>query len=238
MKLDILAFGAHPDDVELGCSGTLLKEIHHGRTAGIIDLTRGELGSRGTAEIRAAEAIAAARILGCSIRENLGLEDGFFEHDKSSRIRVIEMIRKYRPDVVLCNALDDRHSDHGRAGELVEAAAFLSGLVKIETFHDGELQQPWRPRLVLHYMQDRWIQPDIVVDITEFWDQRMASIQAHRSQFFDPESQEPSTYISSRNFFDSIEGRAREVGRFAQFTYGEGFSAKRTIGVSSLLDLW
>lgn len=238
MKLNILAFGAHPDDVELGCSGAILNEISKGRTAGIIDLTRGELGSRGNAEIREAEAIAAARILGCSIRENLGLEDGFFEQDKLARIRVIETIRKYRPDIVFCNAQDDRHSDHGRGSELVEAAAFLSGLIKIETFQDDELQQPWRPRLVLHYMQDRWIQPDIVVDITAFWEQRMESIKAHRSQFFDPESNEPATYISSRNFFDSIEARAREVGRFAQFTYGEGFSAKRTIGVRSVLDLY
>lgn len=238
MKLDILAFGAHPDDVELGCSGTLLLEKQKGKTSGIIDLTRGELGSRGNAEIRAKEAEDARIILGCAIRENLGLEDGFFEHDKSSRLAVIETIRRYRPDIIICNAIHDRHSDHGRGSELVEAAAFLSGLIKIETFDGGEMQQPWRPRLVLHYLQDRWIQPDIVVDITSVWEARMESIKAHRSQFFDPSSSEPQTYISSKNFFDAIESRAREIGRAAQFTYAEGFTCARVIGAKGITDLY
>lgn len=234
MKLDILAFGAHPDDVELGCSGTLIAEIQKGKKAGIIDLTRGELGSRGNAEIRAAEAEEARLILGCDVRENLGLEDGFFEHDKSARLLVIECIRAYQPDIVICNATSDRHSDHGRAAELVEAASFLSGLIKIETFRNGQVQKHWRPKVVLHYMQDRWIQPDFVYDITSVWEKRMDSIRAHRSQFFDPESNEPSTYISSKGFFDGIESRAREVGRFAQCTYAEGYTCKRPLGIAQL----
>ncbi len=234
MKLNILAFGAHPDDVELGCSGAIAASVKKGMSAGIIDLTRGELGSRGNAEIRATEAEAAANILGCRIRENLGLDDGFFEHDKIARLLVIEAIRAYQPDIVFCNAMDDRHSDHGRGAELVEAASFLSGLIKIETFRNGELQAPWRPKLVLHYMQDRWIQPDIIFNITDVWDVRMESIKAHKSQFYDPASDEPATYISSKGFFDGIESRAREVGRFGQCLYAEGFSCKRPIGISDL----
>lgn len=238
MKLNILAFGAHPDDVELGCSGAIVSSIRKGMTAGIIDLTRGELGSRGNAEIRAAEAEDARKILGCSIRENLALEDGFFDQDKSARLLVIEAIRAYQPDIVFCNAMDDRHSDHGRGAELVEAAAFLSGLVKIETFRNGDVQAPWRPKLVLHYMQDRWIQPDMIYNITDVWDTRMESIRAHKSQFYDPASDEPATYISSKGFFDGIESRAREVGRFGQCTYAEGFSCKRPIGIHDLAMLF
>lgn len=237
MKLDILAFGAHPDDVELGCSGTLIQEVRKGKLAGIIDLTRGELGSRGTVEIRANEAEDAKNIIGCVVRENLGFADGFFEDNNENRLEVIRAIRKYRPDTIICNAIHDRHSDHGRASELVEAAAFLSGLVKIETIDNGHTQQPWRPRLVLHYLQDRWIQPDVIIDITDVWEQRMESIRAHRSQFFDPQSSEPATYISSKHFFDGIESRAREIGRAAQFVYAEGFTCSRTIAVSALSEL-
>lgn len=234
MKLDILAFGAHPDDVELGCSGAMILEIQRGRKAGIVDLTRGETGSRGTPEIREAEAQEAAEIIGCSIRENLGLPDGAITDDHASRIAVITAIRKYRPEIILCNAMHDRHPDHGAAAELLEAAWFLSGLIKIETMQEGKLQAPWRPKLVLHYLQDRWIQPDIVMDISSVWEQRQKSILAHRSQLFDPSSNEPETYIASRNFLDGIESRAREMGRFIQCAYAEGFTCVRPVGITTL----
>ena len=237
MKLDILAFGAHPDDVELGCSGVLIKEVRNGKKVGIIDLTRGELGSRGTAEIRAQEAADAAQIIGCSIRENLELPDGFFEDNNANRAIVIQAIRKYQPDIIICNAIHDRHPDHGRGSNLLESSAFLSGLIKIETTENNIAQKPWRPRLVLHYLQDRWITLDVIVDISDVWEERMESIAAHRSQFFDPGSNEPETYISSKNFFEAIESRAREIGRPAQFKYAEGFTCSRTIAVKSLGEL-
>ena len=237
MKLHLLAFGAHPDDVELSCSGAILSYTTKGKTAGIIDLTRGEMGSRGTVEIRAAEAEAAKEILGCSIRENLGLADGLFVHNTESLMQVITMIRKYQPDIIFCNAPEDRHPDHGKASKLVEEAAFLSGLIKIETSIDGQSQKAWRPKVVLKYIQDRWLKPDIILDITPFWEQRMESVRAHKSQFFDPKSNEPSTYIASEAFFNGIEARAREMGRSAQFVYGEGFITSRTLGITDLTDL-
>ena len=191
MKLDILAFGAHPDDVELGCSGTILKEISLGKTVGIVDLTRGELGTRGSAEIRDQEANAAANILGVSVRENLNMRDGFFVNDEKHQLQVIQMIRKYKPEIVLCNAIDDRHIDHGKGSKLVSDACFLSGLMKIETVLDGEIQKPWRPKVVYHYIQWKNIEPDFVVDITGFTDKKIESILAYRSQFYDPNSKEP-----------------------------------------------
>lgn len=238
MKLNILAFGAHPDDVELSCSGTIISHISNGKTAGIIDLTAGEMGSRGTVAIRALEAQAAAKILGCTVRDNLGLADGFLEVSNENILLVVQSIRKYQPDIILCNAPEDRHPDHGKASKLVEEAAFLSGLLKIETADNGIAQQPWRPKIVLKYIQDRWLTPDVVVDITPFWEQRMESIKAHSSQFFDPNSNEPATYIASKNFFDSIESRSREMGRSAQFQYAEGFITSRVIGVKNLIDLY
>ena len=196
MKLDILAFGAHPDDVELGCAGTILKEISLGKTVGIIDLTRGELGTRGSAEIRDQEAAAAAKILGVSVRENLNMRDGFFVNDEKHQLEIIKMIRKYKPEIVLCNAIDDRHIDHGKGSKLVSDACFLSGLMKIETSIDGEKQDAWRPKLVYHYIQWKNIEPDFVVDITGFTDKKIESILAYGSQFYDANSKEPVTPIT------------------------------------------
>jgi bacillithiol biosynthesis deacetylase BshB1 len=237
MKLDLLVFAAHPDDAELACSGTILKYTSEGKKVGVVDLTQGELGTRGNAKLRAQEAAASAEILGLSIRENLGLRDGFFLNDEVNRLKVIEAIRKYQPEIVLANALSDRHPDHGRASELISDAVFLSGLTKIETQLDGQGQKPWRPRLLLHYIQDRYIQPDILIDITPYWEQKLASIRAFRSQFFDPKSTEPDTYISSPDFLNALEARCREFGKAIQATYAEGFTSKKLLGVKSLFDL-
>lgn len=237
MKLDILAFGAHPDDVELGCGGTIAKEIHNGKKVGIIDLTRGELGTRGTADTRKEESNSAAQILGVTIRENLGFADGFFVNDKSHQLEIIKMIRKYQPTMVLCNAIDDRHIDHGKGSKLVSDACFLSGLVKIETILDGKLQQQWRPDYVYHFIQWKNIEPDIVVDISGFIDKKMAAVHAYKTQFFDPESKEPQTPISSKNFTDSIDYRARDLGRLIGTEHAEGFTVERYAAVKSLFDL-
>lgn len=237
MKLDILAFGAHPDDVELGCGGTIAKEIHNGKKVGIIDLTRGELGTRGTADTRKEESNNAAQILGVTIRENLGFADGFFVNDKSHQLEIIRMIRKYQPTMVLCNAIDDRHIDHGKGSKLVSDACFLSGLVKIETTLDGKLQQQWRPDYVYHFIQWKNIEPDIVVDISGFIDKKMAAVHAYKTQFFDPESKEPQTPISSKNFTDSIDYRARDLGRLIGTEHAEGFTVERYAAVKSLFDL-
>ncbi len=237
MKLDILVFAAHPDDAELACSGTILKYTSEGKKVGVVDLTQGELGTRGSAELRAEEATASAEILGLAIRENLGLRDGFFLNDEVNRLKVIEAIRKYQPEIVLANAYSDRHPDHGRASELINDAVFLSGLTKIETQLDGRGQKPWRPRLLLHYIQDRYIQPDILIDISPYWEQKLASIRAFRSQFFDPKSKEPDTYISSPDFLNALEARCREFGKSIQVTYAEGFTSKKLLGVKSLFDL-
>jgi len=237
MKLDLLVFAAHPDDAELACSGTILKYTSEGKKVGVVDLTQGELGTRGNAKLRAQEAAASAEILGLAIRENLGLRDGFFLNDEINRLKVIEAIRKYQPEIVLANALSDRHPDHGRASELINDAVFLSGLTKIETQLDGQGQKPWRPRLLLHYIQDRYIQPDILIDITPYWEQKLASIRAFRSQFFDPKSTEPDTYISSPDFLNALEARCREFGKSIQATYAEGFTSKKLLGVKSLFDL-
>lgn len=237
MKLDILAFGAHPDDVELGCSGTIAKEIALGKKVGIIDLTRGELGTRGSVEIRNQEAANAAKILGVSVRENLDMRDGFFMNDESHQLEIIKMLRKYKPEIVLCNAIDDRHIDHGKGSQLVSDACFLSGLMKIETEINGEKQEVWRPKLVYHYMQWKNITPDFVVDITGFNDKRVESILAYSSQFYNPDSDEPETLIASKNFLESLNYRAQDLGRLIGTDYAEGFTVERYLAVNSLGDL-
>jgi len=237
MKLDILAFGAHPDDVELGCSGTILKEISLGKTVGIIDLTRGELGTRGSAEIRDQEAHNAAKILGVAVRENLNMRDGFFVNDERHQLEIIKMIRKYQPEIVLCNAVDDRHIDHGKGSKLVSDACFLSGLLKIETVIDGKIQQPWRPKVVYHYIQWKNIEPDFVVDITGFTDTKTEAILAYSSQFYDPNSKEPESPISSQNFLESLNYRSRDLGRLTGVEHAEGFTVERYLAVNSLADL-
>lgn len=234
MKLDILAFGAHPDDVELGCAATIAKEVSLGKKVGIIDLTQGELGTRGSAELRKIEASKAAEILGVAVRENLGFADGFFVNDKEHQLEVIKMLRKYQPDVVLCNAIDDRHIDHGKGSKLVSDACFLSGLQKIETELDGEKQEKWRPKLVYHYIQWKNLEPNFVVDVTGFMTQKMDAVMAYSSQFFDPNSNEPQTPISSQNFTDSIEYRARDLGRLIGTEHAEGFTVERYVAVDSL----
>lgn len=237
MKLDILAFGAHPDDVELGCAATIAKEISLGKKAGIIDLTRGELGTRGTAEIRDQEAAKAAEILQISVRENLNFRDGFFRNDEAHQLEIIRMLRKYQPDVVLCNAIDDRHIDHPKGSQLVSDACFLSGLLKIETEHEGVKQQPWRPKQVYHYMQWKNIEPDFVVDVTDFMEIKKAAILAYGSQFYNPDTKEPETPITSKNFLDSVSYRAQDLGRLVGVGYAEGFTAERYLAVNSLGDL-
>jgi len=237
MKLDILAFGAHPDDVELGCGGTIAKEISLGKTVGIIDLTRGELGTRGSVEIRNQESANAAKILGVSVRENLDMRDGFFLNDEEHQLEIIKMIRKYKPDIVLCNAIDDRHIDHSKGSQLVSDACFLSGLIKIETKYNGEKQEGWRPKLVYHYMQWKNITPDFVVDITGFNDKRVASILAYSSQFYNPNSDEPETPIASKNFLESLNYRAQDLGRLIGTDYAEGFTVERYLAVNSLGNL-
>ncbi len=237
IKLDILAFGAHPDDVELGCSGTIAKEVANGKKVGIIDLTQGELGTRGTAETRKEEAAEGARILGVEIRENLKFADGFFVNDQAHQLEIIKVLRKYRPDIVLCNAVDDRHIDHGRGSKLVSDACFLSGLRKIETEHEGIKQEAWRPKWVYHYIQWKNIEPDFAVDITGFIDKKIASVMAYKTQFFDPTSKEPSTPISDQNFLDSVTYRARDLGRLIGVDFAEGFTTERIPAVDSLYNL-
>jgi bacillithiol biosynthesis deacetylase BshB1 len=238
MKLDILAIAAHPDDVELGCGATIAKEVAHGKKVGILDLTRGELGTRGTAETRAAEAKDAANILGVAVRENLSFADGFFVNDKKHQLEVIKMIRKYKPEVVICNAIDDRHIDHGKGSKLASDACFLSGLIKIETrLDDGVIQEPWRPKQVYHFIQWKNLEPDIAVDVSGYIDVKMASVLAYKTQFYDAKSKEPETPISSKNFTDSIIYRARDLGRLIGVEYAEGFTVERYPAVDSLFDL-
>lgn len=234
MKLDILAFGAHPDDVELGCGATLSKEISLGKKVGIIDLTRGELGTRGSADLRDQEAANAAEILGVSVRENLRFADGFFINDKQHQLEVIKMIRKYQPDVVLCNAIDDRHIDHPKGSKLVSDACFLSGLVKVATEVGGESQKQWRPKQVYHYIQWKNSTPDFVVDVTGFMDVKIGAVKAYSSQFFEVNSKEPETPISSKNFIDSIVYRANDLGRLIGVDAAEGFNVERLVAVENL----
>lgn len=237
MKLDILAFGAHPDDVELGCGGTLAKEISLGKKVGIIDLTRGELGTRGSAEIRDSESARASEILGVSIRENLKFRDGFFLNDEKHQLEAIKMIRKYRPEIVLCNAVDDRHIDHQKGSSLVSDACFLSGLRMIETELNGEKQEAHRPKVVYHYIQWKNIEPDFVVDISGFMEKKLAAVFAYDSQFFDEKSNEPVTPIATKNFQESIEYRAKDLGRLIGVEYAEGYTVERYAAVNSLSDL-
>lgn len=237
MKLDILAFAAHPDDVELAASGTIMAHIALGKKVGIVDLTRGELGTRGSADLRDKEAAASSKILGVSVRENLRMRDGFFVNDETHQLRIIEMIRLYQPEIVLCNSQVDRHIDHGRAAELVHNACFLSGLRKIETEYRGIKQEQWRPKAVYHYIQDYYTKPDIIVDITPYFERKLESIKAFSSQFYDPNSTEPESPISTKDFMTFIEGRAREFGRNIGVPFGEGFTVKKLIGTRDLTQL-
>ena len=237
MKLDILAFGAHPDDVELGCSGTIAKEIGLGKKVGIVDLTRGEIGTRGSVEIRNSESAKASAILGVIARENLDMRDGFFLNDEAHQLKIIEMIRKYKPEIVLCNAIQDRHIDHGKGSKLVSDACFLSGLIQIKTELNGVQQEAWRPKIVYHYIQWQNIEPDFVVDISDFMDKKMASVLAYASQFYNPNSNEPVSPITSKNFLDSVKYRAQDLGRLVNVTYAEGFTTERYLAVNCLSDL-
>ena len=237
MKLDVLAFGAHPDDVELGCGGTIAKEVASGKKVGIIDLTRGELGSRGSVEIRNSESANASKILGISIRENLEMRDGFFENNEINQLKIIEILRKFQPEIVLCNAIDDRHIDHAKVSKLVSDACFLSGLSKIKTIHSNENQNPWRPKVVYHYIQWKNIKPDFVVDISGFNAQRLQAILAYSSQFYDPNSTEPETPIATKNFLESLNYRVQDFGRLIGTDFAEGFTTERYLAVNYLSDL-
>ncbi len=236
-KLDILAFGAHPDDVELSCSGTIIREVRHGKRVGVVDLTMGELGTRGSAEIRMKEAALAAEIMGLSYRQNLGLSDGFFEENQDSLQKIIQQIRYCQPDIVIANAIQDRHPDHARGSNLVSRACFLAGLSKIESTFQGEKQRAWRPKVVYHYIQDRYIQPDVVVDISDVVEEKKKAILAYATQFYNPESKEPDTPISSPDFFEYIFAKDRIFGRQIHVTFAEGFTAERAVGTSLLTHL-
>jgi len=237
MKLDILAIGIHPDDVELSCSGTLLKHIALGKKVGILDLTHGELGSRGSAEIRLQEAKNAALIMGVHTREILNFSDGFFENNKEHQLAIIKMLRLYQPEIVLANATSDRHPDHGRASKLISDACFYGGLRKIESEIEGQIQQHWRPKAVYHYIQDRYLKPDFVVDVTDFVDKKMEAINAYSSQFYNPESKEPETPLTNKLFMDFVKARMITLGREAGFDFAEGFVAERFIGIEDITAL-
>lgn len=234
MNLHIMAIGVHPDDVELGCSGTLINHIRKGQQAGILDLTRGELGSRGSVEIRQNEAAEAARVAGVSVRHNLGMADGFFENNTENRLRIISFLRHYKPEIILANALDDRHPDHGRAGQLIRDACFLSGLRKISTEWAGEEQTPWRPKRVFHYIQDWFREPDVIVDITDSFPQKMDAIRCFKTQFLPEGSADPQTYISRSGFLQKVEGRAFELGQRIGVQYGEGFNTSYNLGIPDM----
>jgi bacillithiol biosynthesis deacetylase BshB1 len=232
MKLDILVIAAHPDDAELGCGGTILKHVAMGKKVGVVDLTRGELGTRGTPKTREQEATDSGKIMGLSARENLSLPDGFFRNEKEHQLEVVKAIRKYQPEIILANARHDRHPDHGRGSDLAFEASFLSGLTKIETG-----QPAWRPKVIYHYIQSQFITPDFVVDVSDFWEKKMDAIRAFKTQFFDPNSKEPDTYISSPAFMKLLEARGIEYGHAIGAKYGEGFTVRKFIGVNSLFDL-
>ena len=239
MKLDILAFGAHPDDVELGCAATLAKEIANGKKVGIVDLTQGELGTRGTEKTRYDEAQNAAKIMGVSTRVNMEFADGFFVNDKRHQMELIKIIRKYKPEIVVCNAIEDRHIDHAKGSQLVSDACFLSGLLKIDTKieDDDAWQEPWRPKQIYHYIQWKNLEPDLIIDVSNFMDIKMDAVMAYKTQFYDKNSKEPVTPISTKNFTDNIKNRAIDMGRLIGTTYGEGFTVDRTVAVDSLFDL-
>jgi N-acetylglucosamine malate deacetylase 1 len=237
MKLDILAIGVHPDDVELSCAGTLLRHIDLGYKIGLLDLTLGELGTRGSAKIRTQEALAAARIMGALVREQLDMADGFFTHSQDNLMKIVHIVRKYKPEIVFANALEDRHPDHGRAAKLIADACFLSGLAKIETLEQGEKQAPWRPKNVYHYIQDRALKADFAVDISDYMERKFECIGAFKSQFFDPLSNEPVTPISSQSFLEAIKGKDSVYGRYIGCNYAEGFNVSRLTGVKNVFDL-
>jgi len=238
MKLDLMVMTVHPDDAELGAGGTIAKYVAGGKKVGIVDLTQGELGTRGTPETRKREAEKAAEILGVHVRENLELRDGFFANDEENQLVIIRAIRKYQPEIVITNALDDRHPDHGRASKLVNDALFLSGLRRIETMDEGQIQEAFRPRLQLQVIQDKYIQPDIILDITDFWEKKEQSILAYTTQFnVSSDDDEPQTYISNPDFMESTRGRAAELGRNIQVKYAEGFTARKLLGVHDLFQL-
>lgn len=237
MKLDILVIAAHPDDAELGCSGTILTHIAAGRKVGIVDLTQGELGTRGNAALRLLEADASTKLLGIHARENLGFRDGFFTNDEAHQLKIAAIIRKYQPEIVLANAVQDRHPDHGKASSLISVSCFLAGLRRIETILDGVSQLAWRPRVVYHYIQDYYIKPDFIVDISSMMEKKLAVIKVFKSQFHDPESLEPATVLTSPDFMERIRARAREYGKVGDVEYGEGFTVERMIGVRDLFDL-
>ena len=237
MKLDILVFAAHPDDAELSCSGTIISHVNKGKKVGIVDLTRGELGTRGTPEVREKEAAAASGVMGLTVRENLGFRDGFFVNDEAHQLEVVKMIRKYRPSIVLANAIEDRHPDHGRASRLISEAVFISGLKMVRTVSGTSGQEPWRPSAVYHYIQSVFITPDFVVDVSDAWDKKMEAIRCFGSQFFDPNSKEPETYISSPEFLKMLESRGKELGHAIGVKYGEGFTKERHLGVPDLFYL-
>ncbi len=234
MKLDVLAFGVHPDDVELSCAGTLLVEKLNGKAVGIIDLTQGELGTRGSAATRKIEAAQAAQIMGITIRENLEMADGFFRNDEDNQLKIISVLRKYQPEVIICNSPDDRHPDHARSAKLVADAAFLSGLQKIRTLHDDREQEAWRPKYVLNYLQDKYHQPDFVIDISEVIEKKIEAIKAYSTQFHNPDSNEPQTYISTPEFLDSNLYRAKMLGRMIGVAYAEGYLSPKMIGLKNL----
>ncbi len=237
MKLDILAFGAHPDDVEISASGTLIVHIENGYKCGIVDLTRGELGTRGSAEYRDDEAKRASEIIKIHARENLRMEDGFFQNDKINQLKIVSVIRKYRPEIILCNAIIDRHPDHSRAAALISTSIFLAGLHKVITTFNDTPQERWKVKAHYHYVQDRYIKPDIAVDISSVWDKKMQAIRAFSSQFYDPFSTEPDTEISGKDFIEFLSGRAMEMGRPLGVQYAEGFTSPRLPGVSNLFNL-
>ena len=237
MKIDILAIGIHPDDVELSCSGTIAKHIAFGKKVGILDLTQGELGTRGNAELRTKEANDAAIILGVSFRTQLNLKDCFFENNEENQKKIIEIIRKHQPEIILCNAISDRHPDHGRASKLVSDSSFYSGLIKIETHSDNKIQQAWRPKAVYHYIQDQYIHPDFVIDISDFIDIKHKAIMAYSSQFYNPSSNEPETPISSKHFIETINSKMSILGRDIGVKFAEGFTVNRYPGINSLFDL-
>lgn len=237
MKLDILVLAAHPDDAELGCGGTIAKHVSLGRKVGIVDFTMGELGTRGTPEIRQQEATASAKVLGISVRENLKLPDGFFQNEKKYQLEVVRAIRKFQPQIILANAVYDRHPDHGRGADLAFEASFLSGLAKVETEDNGKLQTPWRPRVMYHYIQSQLIKPDFVIDITSQWDKKMEAVMSYKTQFYDPSSKEPETFISKPGFLKMLHARATEFGQGIGVEYGEGFTVRRVMGVETLFDL-
>lgn len=238
MKVDALAIAAHPDDIEMTCAGTVLSLIAQGKTVAGVDLTRGELGTRGTPEIRLQESAEGARLMSLVARENLGFRDAFFRNDEDHQMALIPIIRHYQPTIVLTNAPDDRHPDHGRAAQLVIEACFYAGLRQIKTVgKDGQPQEAHRPNFIYHFIQDRSLKPDFVVDVTPYWDQKIEAIKAYKSQFFDPESNEPQSYISNKSFLDFLEARTREHGHMIGVEYGEGFISKRMLGVNDLFAL-